>query len=121
MSSKSLTTVYLKDLAVKAILGTKPHERKTPQTLQINLKFQYDAAACSKSDDLHEAVDYEALRDRVVKLVKASRFLLIEKLAAEIIKVVLLDKKIVSTQVTIDKLSALKGARSVAVRMSGGK
>ena len=113
-----MATIHVRDLALRGIIGIQDWEREKQQDLIINITVDYDAAKAAETDDIAQAVDYKALKQKVIKLVETSRFNLVEKLANEILKIVLEDKKVTSASVTIDKPHALRFARSVAVTMS---
>jgi Dihydroneopterin aldolase len=57
------------------------------------------------------------VKKTILSLVEKSEFLLIEKLAEEIVKVCLDDSKVQKANVTIDKPGALRYTRSVAVEI----
>ena len=110
--------IHVHDLALRTIIGVHEWERETPQDVLVNLVLEVDLARAAASDDLADGVDYHALTKRVIAHVEASRYLLIERLAASIADLALehfpaLD----AITVKVDKPGALRFARSVAVEM----
>ncbi len=121
MKISSLATVQIKDLLLKVIIGTQPHERETRQDILVNIEFVYDAYLAASTDTLSHAVDYGTLYDKIISKTGSSRFFLLEKLGAFILELVMEDEKILSATVTVEKAGVLKQARAVAVRLSADK
>ena len=112
-----LATIRINDLRLRAIIGTHPWERTNKQDLVLNLTIQYDASKASKSDRLKDALDYEAIAAKVTKLIQSSKYYLLEKLTARVLKVVSADPKVISACVRIDKPHAIGEARSVSFEL----
>ena len=112
-----MACIRINDLHLRAIIGTHPWERKNRQDLVLNLTIQYDASKASKSDQLKDALDYEAITEKVGKTIARSRYYLLEKLTAKVLDVVLADPKVVSACVRIDKPHAIGEARSVSFEL----
>ncbi len=116
----STAVIQIRDLALKAVIGIETREREEAQEVLINLTIEYNALEAARSDDIKDAVDYKAVEQAVVDLVGSSRFNLVERMAAEILKVVTVDPRVDFASVTIDKPQALSRSRSVALTMSIG-
>ena len=110
--------IYIRDLALRCIIGVYPEERREKQDVVINIVLECDHSAAAKSDDLADAVDYKKIKQGVIKLVDASSFNLIETLADRIVQLCLANPKVQRATVTVDKPAALRFARSVAVEIS---
>jgi FolB domain-containing protein len=115
---RKTATIHIRDMSLKAVIGTDEKERLSPQDLVINISFGYDASLAVGSDALGHAVDYRALEGRIKDYVEGSRFLLLERLAGEVLDIVMADQRIVFGKVTVDKPKALLSALSVAVEVS---
>ena len=109
--------IYIRDLALRCIIGVYPEERREKQDVILNIVLECDHARAAQSDDLRDAVDYKAIKQRIIRLVEASQFKLIEKLAEEIAKTCLETPAVSAVTVTVDKPGALRFARSVAVEI----
>jgi FolB domain-containing protein len=107
--------VHIEKLRVEAVVGTELHERAGPQPILLNLRFGYDATRAARRDDLVEAVDYADLAERVCRHVKASRCLLLERLAEEVLDLLWSDGRIERAEVRIDKPGAIPQAETVAI------
>ncbi len=110
--------IYIRDLALRCIIGLYPAERKNKQDVLINVMMETDLRAAGKSDELNDTADYKAIKVAILDFVENSRLKLIESLAENIAAICLKDARIQSATVTIDKPGALRFARSVAVEIT---
>ena len=110
--------IFIRDLALRCIVGIYPEERREKQDIVINVTLEADLAPAAASDRIEDAVDYKALKKEIIALVEQSQFFLIEKLADEIAKVCLANPKVQRATITVDKPNALRFARSVAVEIT---
>lgn len=110
--------IYIRDLALRCIIGLYPEERKKKQDVVINVVMETDLRAAGQSDDLNDTVDYKTIKLNILDFVENSSFQLIESLAEGIAAICLADSKVQSATVTIDKPGALRFAKSVAVEVT---
>ena len=113
--------IYIRDLALRCIIGIYPEERREKQDVVINVEMHCDLRKAGLSDRLDDTVDYKAIKKAILKLVEASRFQLIESLAENIAGIALSDDKVQQVTVTIDKPGALRFAKSSAVEITRTK
>ncbi len=109
--------IYIRDLAIRCIIGVNEDERTEKQDVIINVILFTDTGKAGQTDALEDSVDYKKVKKAIISLVESSGFLLIEKLADEIAKVCLDDAKVQKVDVTVDKPGALRYTRSVAVEI----
>ncbi len=109
--------IYIRDLAIRCIIGVNEDERTEKQDVIINVILFTDTGKAGQTDALEDSVDYKKVKKAIISLVESSGFLLIEKLADEIAKVCLDDAKVQKVDVTVDKPGALRYTRSVAVNI----
>jgi dihydroneopterin aldolase/D-erythro-7,8-dihydroneopterin triphosphate epimerase len=109
--------IYIRDLAIRCIIGVNQDERTEKQDVVINVILFTDTRKAGRTDALEDLVDYKRVKKAILSLVESSEFLLIEKLADEIAKVCLDDSKVQKVNVTVDKPGALRYTRSVAVEI----
>jgi FolB domain-containing protein len=72
----------------------------------------------ARTDCIRDAVDYKSLKKDIVKLVEGSSFQLIETMADRVAILCLRDPRVTEVTVCVDKPSALRFARSVAVELT---
>lgn len=113
--------IFIRDLALRCIIGIYPEERREKQDIVINVEMHCDLSRAGNSDDLNDTVDYKTIKKAILKLVEGSGFQLIEALAERIAGIALADEKVQQVVVTVDKPGALRFARSSAVEITRNK
>jgi FolB domain-containing protein len=113
--------ILVKDLSARCILGITPEERREKQEVLVNLALLADLRKPGQSDRFEDAVDYRALKKRIVAMVENSQYYLVEALAERIAEICLEHPGVVEAQVTVEKPSALRFARSVGVEITRGR
>ncbi|MFC1482816.1 dihydroneopterin aldolase [Candidatus Margulisiibacteriota bacterium] len=116
-----MASIKITNLRLKTIIGTNKWERKRKQRVVINISFDLKAKNASKTDNLNDSVNYKTLTKQIISFVKQSKYFLLEKLACEILKIVMTDKQIRYAEVTVDKPKALRYADSVSITLNSKK
>lgn len=97
--------IELRGLRIDAICGMLPHERTTPQPLEIDVDLVVDLSTAGESDDLADTVDYGAVTAEAERVATTLQPLLLEHLAARIAEGVLaVDGRIDQVTVAVRKL-----------------
>lgn len=109
--------IHIKDLLLRAIVGINPEEREKRQDVLISITLSVDTRQAGLSDQIEDAVNYRTLTKRVIRMVEASCFYLVERLAAEIAAICLTDPRVEAVRVLVEKPGALRFARSVGVEL----
>ena len=109
--------ILIRDLRANCIIGTRPKERVTRQDINIGIELECDLSAAAVSDAIEDTIDYVRIRDQTVELAETSAFFLIETLADRIASMCLGHAQVRGVRVSVDKMTALTGARSVAVEI----
>lgn len=110
--------ILISDLAVRCIIGVNEEERRERQDVVINLAIYADLRKAGQSDRFEDAVDYSAIKKRIVSMVENSRYYLVEAMAEAIAKICLDHPAVTKVQVRVDKPGALRFARSVGVEIT---
>ncbi len=113
--------IIIQDLLVRCVIGVFPHERHHPRDVLVNLTLFCDLAPAAASDRLEDAIDYKALKFRIVELAEKSAFKLVETMAESIARLVLETPGVDYVKVRVDKPGALTYARSVGVEIERPK
>lgn len=113
--------ILICDLAARCVLGVGDEERREKQEVLINLALAADLRPAANSDRFVDAVDYRAIKKRVLALVEGSAYHLVEALAEAIAATCLEDARVTAVTVRVDKPGALRFARSVAVEITRGR
>jgi len=109
--------VHIRDLLLRTIVGLNDEERTKRQDVLINITLFADLEAAGASDHIDDAVNYRTITKRVIAMVESSRFYLVEKMAAEIAEICLVDPRVEAARVSVEKPGALRFARSVGVEI----
>ena len=117
MAEPRTDRIYIRDLLVRCIVGIYEEERRDKQDVIVNIALDAEYRDACRSDRIEDTVDYKSLKLRVIELVEASAYFLIERLAEEIARICLEPARVVRATVTVDKPGALRFARSVAVEI----
>jgi len=112
-----MDTIHIHRLKLACIIGTERRERARRQAVVVSVGLHGDFRKAGRRDRLEDAVDYAAVRDRIVALVKASRFHLLEALAQAVADICLKEKQVAAVDVVVEKPGALGGQGRVAVEI----
>ncbi len=113
--------MFIRDLEVDCIIGTKPEERDNKQKVVVNLELECDLSRSGATDHLGDTLNYRTLKKALVRHIESSQYMLVERLADRLAHLSLQNQMVKSVQVTVDKPGALSKARSVAVQIKRGR
>lgn len=116
-----MDTIFIRNLNVQTIVGIHPWERTTPQTVLISLELETDVTSATASDNIADALDYDALAVRIRDFVTLAKFQLIETLAERIAALVLESAAVAQVVVELHKPGAIATADTVGVRIQRKK
>ena len=109
--------ILIQDLLIRGIIGIHDWEREKKQDILINIVMEADCRPAGTSDDFRDAVDYRAVTKKVLALVEASSFFLVERLAEEIAKICLEDQRVEVARIRVEKPGAVRFSRSVGIEI----
>jgi len=119
-----LRHVFLRNMALLASVGVHGFEHEARQRIRINIDLAVTdegAAALSRAapgrDDLSRVVDYEQIATTTRALVAAGHVQLIETLAERLAQSFLLDDRVRTVRVRIEKLDIFADAEAVGVEI----
>lgn len=107
--------VYLHGLVCNATIGVWEWEKQLKQKLVFDIELACDTAAAAKNDDLTQALDYQAITERVKKVVSSSAFELIESLAERVASTILTEFPTNWVRIKLDKGQAVAGVKNVGI------
>lgn len=113
-----LAKISIEAMRLKAVIGTNDWERTKFQDVIVTIQFMTDISKAAASDNFMEAVDYEAMQKRVTEFVEGSSCFLIEKLAADILGLVVSTDGVESARVKLDKPGALHFCQTVSIDLA---
>lgn len=109
--------LLINDLLVRGIVGLNDWEREKKQDILINLTVFVDTRAAGESDDVKDSLNYRTLTKAIIRYVEGSSHYLVESLVAAIAKIAILDFGAEAVRIRVEKVGALRFARSVGVEI----
>lgn len=107
--------IEIDNLRLRCVIGFSPHERKDKQDVVISLRIGTDMRKAGKTDNPDDAFNYRTVTKAIIKHVEESEYFLVEKLAAEIARICVVDHGAPYVQVRVHKPGALRFSDSVGV------
>lgn len=102
--------IFLGGLKIDTIIGIFDWERKTRQTVILDIEMAHDIQKAAKTDDIEDTLDYKAVSDAVISFVENSDFYLVEKLAEEINSLIRKQFNVPWVKLTLNKKGAISDA-----------
>ena len=112
--------VYLEGVRCECTIGVWAWEKAITQTLIVDIEMQTDVKKAAENDDLNDALDYQAVAERVQAYAKTSRFELIETLVERLAELILHEFDTNWVRIKLDKGQAVKGVRHVGLIIERG-
>jgi D-erythro-7,8-dihydroneopterin triphosphate epimerase len=110
-------TINIKNLRLRTFIGFNPEEMEKKQDVVINIEINYRINDAVLEDQVEQALNYKTVTKAVIQHVEEGRFLLLEKLVAEVLDICSEHRDVDSSRVTIDKPHALRFADSVSLSL----
>lgn len=107
--------IFIRELSLQVIIGVYPKERLKKQPIILDLDLFVDNRTAALSDNILDAVDYDALTGKIRDFVEDTQFQLIETLAEQIAHFILKNLDIAKVRLTLQKPNALSAAKTVGV------
>lgn len=115
--SPQQATIRVRNLRLRTYIGFNPEEMEKQQDVVINIEIDYRLGASALRDCVEDALDYKVITKAVIRHVEAGRFLLLEKLVADVLEICSSHSSVTAARVTIDKPHALRFADSVSLTL----
>ncbi|MBN1868812.1 dihydroneopterin aldolase [Candidatus Sumerlaeota bacterium] len=112
-----LDRIHICDLLARCIVGVNEEERLKRQDVVVNATLYADLSEACRSDRIEDTVDYKGIKNRLIEIVEASEFFLVEALAQSLADYCLSLPRIEKVRIRVDKPTALRFARSVGVEI----
>lgn len=112
--------VYIRDMRVDTIIGIFDWEREVRQTISLDLEMAADIRRAAETDDIQYALDYKAVSKRLIAFIEQSHYLLVERLAEDVARIVMEEFGVPWLRLRLSKPGALRGARDVGLIIERG-
>jgi FolB domain-containing protein len=104
MSPSSSDRIEIRGLVVTTVVGVLPHERTIAQPVRIDLDLFVNLRDAGRTDELSDTANYGTVAERVAKVVRESKDILLERLADRVAEVVISIDRVEAVDVTVTKL-----------------
>lgn len=109
--------ITITNLRLRTYIGFNPDEKAKKQDVVINIQIEHRPHPEALRDDVSHALDYKVITKSIIEHVESGRFLLLEKLAQNLLDICCTDPAVTRAVVTVDKPHALRFADSVSVTL----
>lgn len=116
-NSTTTMKIKIKDFKLKTNLGIYDWEKNFEREIIINLEIEINDSKSVISDNIADTVDYELIYNQIKQLISSKKYNLIEKMAQEILDLIMLDRRIHKCKIEIDKMNIFDEVRSCAVSL----
>ena len=112
--------VFIEDLRIDTVIGIYDWERRTRQTVALDIEMAFDNVKPAASDAIADTLDYKAVSKRLIAFVEASSFQLAETLAERCAEIIRDDFGVAWVRLRLAKPGAVRGAKAVGVVIERG-
>lgn len=110
-------TINIRNLRLRTFIGFNAEEMEKQQDVVINIEINYSLAQSVLRDEVADALNYKVITKKVIAHVENGRFLLLEKLVADVLDICSDHPGVNHARVSIDKPHALRFADSVSLTL----
>ena len=114
---RKIRHVFIHDMVIDCSIGIYTHEKEHEQRVRINLDLAVGEGDHLINDDIRNVISYEDMAKGVEVIIAAGHINLVETLAENIAEMCLLDKRVFSARVRVEKLDIIANAESVGVEI----
>lgn len=113
--------VTIENLRLSCMIGCYPEERLAPQSLLLTLTLHTDIRRAASSDQLDDAIDYDALAKKIAVLAAQQQRRLLEALAEDIAALCLRESPAAAVTVLLRKPGVPAAADAASVEITREK
>lgn len=112
--------VFIRGLAVDAVIGVFEWEKQVRQPLVFDLEMAWDIRQAARTDDLAFALNYQAVTEFVETFVREQHFQLLESLLERLAEQLLATFGMPWLRITVEKPAVVPQARAVGLIIERG-
>lgn len=116
-ATRSVRHVFVRDLLLESSIGIYDHEKANLQKIRVNIDLCVKEDQNPINDDYKNIVCYEKVVIGIKNIVLSGHVELVETLAEKIADLNIIDPRIVSVRVRVEKLEAIENTTSVGVEI----
>lgn len=107
--------IFLRGLEIETVIGIWEWEQRIRQLVRIDLELATDIRPAAMADSIDAALDYKEIAKRVIAYVGESRFRLVETLAENVAKIIVVEFGVPWLRLSVSKPGAIEGSRDVGI------
>jgi dihydroneopterin aldolase len=115
-----MDTIFISGLRLDVVIGVYEWERRVPQSVRLDLEIGIPATGRPRSDRIRETIDYARVIERIRESVPRERFLLVERLAEHLARLVTTEFGAPWVRVSVSKLAVGADVERVGVTIERG-
>lgn len=116
-ATQGLRHVFVRDLIIDGSIGIYDHEKNNLQKIRVNIDLCVKEETSPLNDDYKNVVCYENVVNGIKNIVGSGHVELVETLAEKIADLNMIDQRIITVRVRVEKLQAIKDTTSVGVEI----
>lgn len=109
--------IFIRGLTVETLIGIHAWEQRTPRPLIFDLELGTDIREAASSDNVRDAIDYQAVSAAVAKFTQENPVGLLETLAERLSRQLFRQFPILSLKLSINKPGAVAGVKAMGVEI----
>ncbi len=115
---KNCRCIFFDELKLSASIGIHPEEKLKKQLLNINLEvYINESDSSSLNDNIKDVLDYDLIREGIIKIVNSKHFFLQETLIDKIASFCVEIENVKMTKINISKPEAYKDCKAVGIEL----
>jgi dihydroneopterin aldolase len=115
-----MDTISLQELRIETQIGIHEWERRTVQTLLLDVDFAIPTGNAGHSDRIGDTIDYAAVVKRVRTSLRDTHFVLLKRLCEHVADLLRNEFKSPWTRVSAIRPGIIRGVKRVAVTIERG-
>ncbi len=110
-----MSSIYVEELEIYAILGITEEERKNKQKLIIDYWIDADIGRAMLSDDIEDCVNYRTINKKIIEVVLNSSYKTIERLLGVLLDLIISFEGVLHVKLKVAKPGALRYTKNVSI------
>lgn len=107
--------IFLRGLEIETVIGIWEWEQRIRQLVRLDIELAADIRSAAATDSIEAALDYKEIAKRVIAYVGESRFRLVETLAENVARIIVVEFGVPWLRLSVSKPGAIEGSRDVGI------
>lgn len=115
-----MDTIHIHEFRIETQIGFYEWERALPQMIELDLELAIPSSQAGHSDRIRDTIDYATVVERLRASLRATHFLLLERVCEHIAELLRGEFKSPWVRVTAVKTGVMRGVKKVGVTIERG-